>query len=93
MGELFDQNRLRKIWDDSELWSCLGFEGLAFAFDISADNLAALSEVQKQQLMKLLLRLTKPLDEQLTTQLRRLEDLTPGERLVALRELSLSDSI
>jgi len=87
MSDLFDPNRLRSIWENRELWSCLGFEGLSIAFDIPVDDLTDLAEEEKMRLMSLLSRLTMPVDEVLKMQIQHLEGISPKERLTRIREL------
>ena len=76
------------IYENSGLWSCLGYDGLSMAFDLALEDVRSLTEAQKHSLMDLLASLAKRRDESLTVRVRALEGLPSDERLMGLITLS-----
>ena len=88
MDDSQSQARYRSLWEDSGLWSCLGYEGLSIAFDIPVTNIQSLPEEQLQALMRLLFRLSKPEDEAFRNRVQAAESMNAEERLKTLVDLS-----
>ena len=83
-----EESRFRQFYEDSELWSCCGYDGLSVAFDLPLDAIRSLTDDQKRGLVRLLGRLAKGGDESLRSGVRRLEQSSDAERLAGLVQLA-----
>jgi hypothetical protein len=75
------------VYENSEFWSCVGYDGLSIAFDLPIEHVRSLTEDQKRSMMGLLSSLAKMRDETLVVRLRALECLPADERLIGLMAL------
>jgi hypothetical protein len=78
----------RGLYENSELWSCVGYDGLSLAFGLPIEDVRSLTDDQKHSLLDLLSSLAKMRDESLTVRVRALESLPVDERLTGLIALS-----
>ena len=72
----------------SGFWSTCGYDGLSVVFDLPVDSIRSLSEGQKRALMRLLHRLAEGTDEELESEVARLESVAVEDRFVSLVTLS-----
>ena len=78
----------RRNFENSGLWSCVGYDGLSVAFGLPLEDVRSLTEDQKHSLMGLFSTLAKMRDESLTGRVCALESLPVDERLTGLIALS-----
>jgi|SRR5437588_12941987 len=88
VSEQRDSSYFRSWWKHNGFWSCCVMDGLSVVFELPLESISALSESQKQALMRLLERLASGTDGALVAKVAALNDRGPAQRLHGLLELS-----
>ena len=88
VSEQRDSNYFRSWWTYNGFWSTCGMDGLSVVFDLPLESVSALSEPQKQSLMRLLERLASGTDSHLVAQVAASSGEEPAKRFHKLLELS-----